>query len=682
MKYALLLTLLPALLWAQEFEFRQEYDTIPVEIDGWQPFSPWMGGLSKSTPEFCDLDGDEDLDLFCGDGMGYVAYFKNTGTPSSADFQLETYQFEPFYSTADISFADIDNDGDEDVLFGYWCYYNSGSATQFNFQSPGDSLFDTSGNLLLCPRMATVDINSDSDIDIFAGQYSSGEIRFYENIGSPEQYLFQLTAESWLGIVVSGGVADPTFCDLDADDDYDLFIGERYGKIWYYRNDGDSVNYDFTLVTDNYADIDVGDYASPEFADIDGDGDYDLFVGRDNQFLQYSPGDIFFYENLGTQTIPQWILRTKNYLSLDEGYAAKNNSTDIDDDAAIDIFLMNQGDHLSYFANVGDSAMASYMFRTGSYQDLTVESGSPCFADIDADQDVDLFIGEALVPNPPYPGLHLFQNIGTPQNAAFSLYSSNLVPYSFDVAIRPTLADIDADGDKDLFIRDNDGVFYFYENIGTAMVPQFASPILNWQGLTMSGSHWSCFYDIDADGDLDYFVTMGNWENDDLIGFYRNMGTAQVPNLLFQTNSFLTLESGKFILEGIDILDIDHDGDGDFLLGTAFNGGMLFFRNVTGETPSVPPLPRTAPYRGPVLSVGPNPANPVTVLSFELRVASSVSLAVYDVSGRKVAELLSGRQEAGAHVVTWDASGLGSGVYLARLQVGTETQAGKVVVVK
>ncbi len=82
------------------------------------------------------------------------------------------------------------------------------------------------------------------------------------------------------------------------------------------------------------------------------------------------------------------------------------------------------------------------------------------------------------------------------------------------------------------------------------------------------------------------------------------------------------------------------------------------------------------------MEVEPNPANPVTVLSFELRVASSVNLAVYDVSGRKVAELLSGRQEAGAHVVTWDASGLGSGVYLARLQVGQDTHAGKVVVVK
>ncbi len=53
-----------------------------------------------------------------------------------------------------------------------------------------------------------------------------------------------------------------------------------------------------------------------------------------------------------------------------------------------------------------------------------------------------------------------------------------------------------------------------------------------------------------------------------------------------------------------------------------------------------------------------------------------------DVSGWRVAELLSGRQEAGAHVVTWDASGLGSGVYLARLQVGGESQAGEVVVVK
>ena len=53
MRFGFVILILPALLWAQEFEFRQEFDTIPVEIDGWQLQEPWAGGrvsLPRSGP--------------------------------------------------------------------------------------------------------------------------------------------------------------------------------------------------------------------------------------------------------------------------------------------------------------------------------------------------------------------------------------------------------------------------------------------------------------------------------------------------------------------------------------------------------------------------------------------------------------------------------------------------------
>ena len=686
MRWVIVVLVLPVLLCAQEFQFRQEFDTIPVEINGWRPFVPWLGGLggiANSIPEFCDIDADSDLDLFCGDGNTSLIYFENVGTSAAAYFHFESYQFESFNPAPYLSFADIDHDGDQDALYGYRCYYNVGSATQYSFTSSYDSLFDTGGNLLICPRMATVDINSDGDIDIFAGQYYTGQIRFYENIGSPTQYQFQLTSAAWLGIAVSGGCADPTFCDIDADGDLDLFVGNEYGCIYFYRNDGDSVNYNFTYVTDFYDSMDVGEKASPEFADIDGDGDYDLFVGRDNYSTTYDPGDLFYYENIGSPGVAQWILRTKNYLSLDEGASANNCGTDIDADGAHDIFLMNMGDHLSYFENIGDSFQAAFRFRTGAYQNISVNDGSSLFADIDGDQDPDLFIGEALIPNPPYPGLYLFQNVGTPQSASLSLYSNNYLPYLFDVAIIPVLADIDADGDKDLFIRDCDfgGNFYYLENVGSPTVPQFASPVANWQGLSLPGSHWSCFYDIDDDGDLDYFITVANWSNDDFVGFYLNTGTPQVPNFVFQTNTFLQLEGGKFVLEGIDIVDIDHDGDGDFFLGTSFSGGMLFFRNITGEASAPPPVLRH-PRAGLQISLGPNPANPLTVIRCQLPVASNISLEVFDISGRKLVELASGFHLPGEYRYVWDASGRAAGMYVVRLKTGRETVGEKLVILK
>lgn len=62
----------------------------------------------------------------------------------------------------------------------------------------------------------------------------------------------------------------------------------------------------------------------------------------------------------------------------------------------------------------------------------------------------------------------------------------------------------------------------------------------------------------------------------------------------------------------------------------------------------------------------PNPFNPTTTINFDLPEASNVSLLIYDVLGRKVSTLVAGRQEAGHHHATWNATNVASGVYFAR----------------
>jgi hypothetical protein len=78
----------------------------------------------------------------------------------------------------------------------------------------------------------------------------------------------------------------------------------------------------------------------------------------------------------------------------------------------------------------------------------------------------------------------------------------------------------------------------------------------------------------------------------------------------------------------------------------------------------------------------PNPFNASTVISYQLPVVSHVNLAVYDVAGRQVAELVNGWREAGRHEVTFDASGLPSGVYIYWLESGEYTASGKMVLMK
>ncbi|MBX2990277.1 MAG: T9SS type A sorting domain-containing protein [Bacteroidetes bacterium] len=83
-----------------------------------------------------------------------------------------------------------------------------------------------------------------------------------------------------------------------------------------------------------------------------------------------------------------------------------------------------------------------------------------------------------------------------------------------------------------------------------------------------------------------------------------------------------------------------------------------------------PTLLKQEPLQGPtefaLHPTYPNPFNPSTTIRYELPEAVHASLVIYDVMGRKVAELVNGTHEAGYYAATWDASGVASGVYFAR----------------
>jgi hypothetical protein len=78
----------------------------------------------------------------------------------------------------------------------------------------------------------------------------------------------------------------------------------------------------------------------------------------------------------------------------------------------------------------------------------------------------------------------------------------------------------------------------------------------------------------------------------------------------------------------------------------------------------------------------PNPFNPTTTIRFDILNAGKVSLKVYDITGREVVALVNNELSAGAHSVTFDASGLASGVYLYRLQAGDFTATKKLLFLK
>ena len=695
-KIIYLFIFLPVILQAQELLFELQPEAFPVELNGWQMYSPWAGGINYSTPKLCDLDNDLDLDFYCGDERGYVNYFKNIGNPVQPCFEYVTCFLDSLqyplaisgYGHSDIDFADMDGDGDKDAILGagyVLIYPNIGNSSQSNFYSEPDTLRDSGSNYVLGPRIAVTDIDADGDNDLFSG-VSNGNIRFYENIGSSNNYLFSLTNSNWFNIQVSGGYAHPGFADLDGDDDLDLLVGTGQGKIYYYRNDGNPQVPQLTYVTDNFCSIDVGEDASPELADIDTDGDLDLFVGRSmSSALYFQQGDVFFLENNGTPQSPDFQIVTTNYLVFDSGDNTTPNFIDIDADGDPDLFS-GKGDNLLFYRNTGTLNEPAFVFESENFGGISVTAIMPWFVDIDADGDYDLLAGEQAIPGPP--GVNLFTNTGTAQIPEFFLTSNDLVPGVFQQSsglLFPVTIDIDDDCDQDLFVSDMSGGIYLFENIGSSANYQFQFQTDNWQNLDTGivGTRKFCFYDIDNDNDYDLFINieaMYNqpWEKN--LMFYRNTGTSQSANMVLEIDDMfpelMIWQAGPYLL------DIDQDGDGDLFVGDAW-GGIRFFRNM--EYNSANGEQRKQPYTFTLHQNYPNPFNASTTIRYELGTAGFVSLNIFDITGRAVGALhatpLQNRwMPSGYHEIVWDASGVASGVYLVKLGSGDEVYGVKKLV--
>ena len=78
----------------------------------------------------------------------------------------------------------------------------------------------------------------------------------------------------------------------------------------------------------------------------------------------------------------------------------------------------------------------------------------------------------------------------------------------------------------------------------------------------------------------------------------------------------------------------------------------------------------------------PNPFNPTTVIKYTMPEAGEVVLKVYNMIGQEVATLVNGTMSAGSHTVNFNAKGLPTGIYIARLQTGAKVVSSKLQLVK
>jgi hypothetical protein len=209
--------------------------------------------------------------------------------------------------------GDLDADGDLDVLLAnkidpannrtalIYRFENVGTADRPAFRDAGP-LADVSGEFHYAPTLA--DLDADGDLDLLVGTWNDG-VFLYRNEGTAESQRF-VGLEEPLVDLTRGSHASPTLGDLDGDGDLDLVAGESSGELNVWRNDGTAAAPSFALVTDTLMAIDVGRRSAPALADLNGDGHVDLVVGSESGETRvlWGTGAVDGFEDAGTITLP------------------------------------------------------------------------------------------------------------------------------------------------------------------------------------------------------------------------------------------------------------------------------------------------------------------------------------------------------------------------------------------
>ncbi len=224
-----------------------------------------------------------------------------------------------------------------------------------------------------------VDIDGDGDLDCFSGEYTfntgtESKIYFFRNEGTAAAPVYKKIsgAENPFNNLSLPVLSLPSFVDIDADGDYDCFIGDgNSGALRFYKNEGTAKNPVFEKQSAALNPLSLVKYtatyfAEPAFADIDGDGDIDCLVtdldGNAHYFKNTGTAKEPFFEHLNAMASPFSFL--KNYEAFGPSFY------DWDNDGLVDLFLGNK-----FYKNTGTKNAPSFSenatqgpkFSNGSY---------------------------------------------------------------------------------------------------------------------------------------------------------------------------------------------------------------------------------------------------------------------------------------------------------------------------
>ena len=361
--------------------------------------------------------------------------------------------------------------------------------------------------------------------DGFVAKISTGSLAFSEEIVPTS----------------SGNNEGVAMADYDGDGDLDVFVAGQNTGDRLYENDG-SGNFADVAGAEGVADGTNGRGAA--WGDYDNDGDPDLYLTR------VSATNVLYTNNSNSFSS----------VGLGGGNGLAAIWVDYDSDGDLDIFGGNDTGSANHFLFRNDGG-GSFVDRGGNagFAALANAYGAD-WADFDNDGDLDLYI--ANYQN----GVEdqLFRNDGG-GNFADVTASSPIGPSVFTVGA--AWADFDNDGDMDIYVAEQSGSDYLYQNNAGTF-----SNVANALGINNTGSAQSVSWaDFDNDGDLDVYV--GNGVNNTDNRFYVNNGGASFS----EQATALGLDGDLRHTRGLAWGDVDNDGDIDLFV--ANTGSNQLFRN-------------------------------------------------------------------------------------------------------